>query len=156
MINNKIYYQSNLNYVNNLDGLKYYPIKSKKDNTIYLTRTSVDEIDNDLYKIIYNYKIIVDSFNSQYNENLIEDVQCPYNDIYLSDDKSYLFIELNEDTYLFNKNNKVMIDLLSDNYYLNYNNSLNYYNGVGEIIKIDNDFITLTSIDSDNIIVENN
>lgn len=156
MMNNKVYYQSNLNYISDLNGLKYYPIKSIKDNSIYLTRTSIDEIDNNIYKIIYNYRIIVDSFNSQYNENLMEDIQCPYNNIYLSDDKSYLFIELNEDSCLFNKNNKSMIDLSSNNYYLNYNNSLNYYSGIGEIIKIDNNFITLTSIDSDNIIVENN
>jgi hypothetical protein len=139
-----------------LTGLKYYPIKSTKDHFIYLTRVGVDEIGDGDYKIIYNYKIITDLYESQYNENLIEDVQVPYKNIYLSDDRSFLFIELNEELCIYNKNNKSMVELGSDNYYLNYNNSLNYYNNIGEAVKIGDEFISLTSIDSDNIVAENN
>jgi len=145
-----------LNYVTSISGLKYYPIKSTKNNSVHLTRIGVDKIAEDNYKIIYNYKIIVDSLRSKYNENLIEDVQVPYKNIHLSDDKTFLFIELNEDSCIYNKNNKSMIDLNSNNYYLNYNDSVNYYSNIGETIKIDDKFITISSVDSDNIIAENN
>lgn len=156
LINDKVFYQGNLNYVTTATGLKYYPIKSIKDDSLYLTRTGINEIGNNNYKIIYNYKAITDSFLSKYNENLLDDVQRPYKNIYLSDDKSYLFIELNEDLCVYNLNNKSIIDLSNNNYYLNYNDSVNYYNKIGEIVKIGNEFISLSSIDSDNIIAENN
>lgn len=153
--NNEIYYQGNLDYVNSLDGLKYFPIKSRDDKNIYLSRLGKDKLSNDIYKIIYNYKLLEQLFNGEYTENLIEDVNCPYTNIYISDDKNYLIFYLNNDQIINNLNNKKMINLSSNTYYLNYNNSINNYYS-SEVLKIDNEFFEVGNIDSDNIIVENN
>jgi hypothetical protein len=164
--NNIFYYQSNLDPKLSLNGLIYYPVKDIKIDSLYLNTVKYFEVQLPVPKdytgddgglinqSIYSYEIFKDNFYGQFNEN---EIICPYTNIFISEDYKYLFLELNEDSLIHNVNNKSLVNITEKNSTLiTYNSSAMYLDGISEIIKIENKFINVNSLDSDDIIVDNN
>lgn len=160
--NNKFLYQGNLDPKDMIDGLLYYPVNDLKSDVIYLNSISYSYVDIDNktisgQKSVYNYNMFINNFNGSFTESMESDVVCPYNNIFISEDYKYLFLELNDNSLLHNLNNKTLVNITERNSaMITHNSSAMYFDGVSEIIKIDNEFINITSLDSDDIIVDNN
>lgn len=162
--NNNLFYQGNIviDTDDTLGGLHYYPIKSIQHDTYNLCKISPNSISdksgNTHTLKIYNYDVLIDGLtSSNYDENMVADTLCPYNNIYASDDRKYLFIELNEDVYLHNLNNHTLISINEQNTsFVNYNNTSTYYGGQQEMIKYGNNVMALNTFNTDDFLADNN
>lgn len=132
--NNKFYYQGNIQITEEqslIPGLQFYPIKIIKDDVILLNKTQMDDLplkDNNATNIvarIYNYDVLKNALNgTNYPEDVFTDSICPYTNVWTSNDKSYIFLELNNEYCINNSKNKTMVSICEDNQsYINFNSS---------------------------------